>query len=362
MKRVDLPLPKSYAQCDIHQLRALMALLTDASKRIGLSQLRKFDNLEYKMAAFFRLARLEVVEPADETKPIDKQHYICRLIPYTIAEERKWHGLYHRMRRLYSWLRRKVLGDDDTFPLYVWQINYWLLSVDGRGKKKVGVFDWIVSQSTDLYAYPLETMRLRHGLHRETFRCPPPLMDGFSWHRYRMAQDYMEMYVNRSNRLLQLQRRGAKVTRREVEQAIKDVDIARAMFLATVFERKIDYTDETGIKRHGFRYHKEQVSDTMTFFRSFPDTDWQIMLVWWSSQMQYLSRTYPKVFKRQATANKRSNPLEIYTRTTATIEKYLHITAEEVDNEPYTTIIQQLQDMILRNEEMERINKKSGKN
>ena len=134
------------------------------------------------------------------------------------------------------------------------------------------------------------------------------------------------------------------------------------MFLATVFERKIDYTDETGIKRHGFRYHKEQVSDTMTFFRSFPDTDWQIMLVWWSSQMQYLSRTYPKVFKRQDTANKRSNPLEIYTRTTATIEKYLHITAEEVDNEPYTTIIQQLQDMILRNEEMERINKKSGKN
>ena len=75
--------------------------------------------------------------------------------------------------------------------------------------------------------------------------------------------------------------------------------------------------------------------------------------------MHFLQITYPKVFKVQKVQNKKpSNPLELYTRTTATMEKYLSMTARDVDREPYTTIIQQLDDITRHNEEMEKINQK----
>ena len=40
------------------------------------------------------------------------------------------------------------------------------------------------------------------------------------------------------------------------------------------------------------------------------------------------------------------------------MEKYLSMTARDVDREPYTTIIQQLDDITRHNEEMEKINQK----
>ncbi len=186
-------------------------------------------------------------------------------------------------------------------------------------------------------------------------------MDGFTWQRYRFAQEYMQNYMNAHNRLVKLQQMGRKAAPTDVRKAVQNVDLAKALFLATIYERRITYIDEdTGRSVTRFHYRSNQSSDYAPYFRNFHDRDWQLILLWWSSMMAYLGKTFPKVFKKQSVGrNERpSNPLEIYTRTTATMEKYLSMTARDVDREPYTTILQQLEDIARNNEEVERINKR----
>lgn len=186
------------------------------------------------------------------------------------------------------------------------------------------------------------------------------MMDGFSWQRYRFCQDFMQLYADQQNQLVRLARQGRMASPDELLKAARSVDLAKAMFLATIFERRLRFVDETtGRPRTDFCYQSNQHSDNAPYFRNFPDGDWQLILLWWQSMMHYLAKQFPKVYKRQpvSSTGKTPNPLEIYTRTTATLEKYLQVTAHDIEREPYTTILQQLEDITNHNEEMERIQK-----
>lgn len=359
--QIDLRLPTSWNRCSLNELRAIAEIMTDCAFRA--SRLRPFDMMEVKVAVFFRLANLEVVEPLNPRKPVEQQYYNVRIRPFSLAEE------HSRMRRWYrrsiAWFKRSVLGHDDTFSLYLWQIHSWLAPTPANGKKegKPGLLDWLDASSPDnLLLFPLRTITRRRSFFCRNVRFlgPAPLMDGFTWQRYRFAQDYMGNYVNAQNRLLQLQRMGRRVSSSDMLKAVKNLDFAKALFLATIYNRRITYVnEETGQTVTDFHYQSNQSSDNAPFFRNFPDRDWQLILLWWQGMMHFLQNTYPKVFKVQKVQNKKpSNPLELYTRTTATMEKYLSMTARDVDREPYTTIIQQLDDITRHNEEMEKINQK----
>lgn len=333
-------------------------------RALHASPLRPFDMMEVKIAVFFRLTNIEVVEPLNPRVPVEEQYYTCRMRPYSLEEEGRG-VLYRKWKVLKVWFRRRVLGHDDTFSLYVWQIHSWLSATPAKGKNRAqpGLLDWLdMEQGGGLLLFPLREVRRRKGfsLRKVAFLGPAPLMDGFSWQRYRFAQDYMQNYMTVQNRLVQLQQLGRKASPTDVLKATKNLDMAKALFLATIYERRITYVDEeTGRTVTRFRYQSSQSSDNAPYFRNFHDRDWQLVLLWWSSMMAYLGKTFPKVFKKQPVGkNERpANPLEIYTRTTATMEKYLSMTARDVDREPYTTILQQLEDISRHNEEMERINK-----
>ena len=361
-KKIDLKLPTSWNRCTLAQLRAIAEIMVE--RALHASPLRPFDMIEIKIAVFFRLANIEVVEPLNPRVPVEAQYYTCRLRPYTVeGETRAWP--YRTWGRLKAWCSRRILGHDDTFSLYVWQVHSWLSDTPAKGKNRArpGLLDWLdMERGGGLLLFPLRDIRRRKGLslRRVAFRGPAPLMDGFSWHQYRLAQDYMQNYMTVQNRLVQLQQMGRKAAPPEVLKAAKNVDLAKALFLATIYERRITFVDEeTGRTMTDFRYQSNQSSDYAPYFRHFSDRDWQLVLLWWSSMMAYLGKTFPKVFKKQPVGkNERpANPLEIYTRTTATMEKYLSMTARDVDREPYTTILQQLEDISRHNEEMERINK-----
>ena len=74
----------------------------------------------------------------------------------------------------------------------------------------------------------------------------------------------------------------------------------------------------------------------------------------------YLQEKYPHCFKKQdiKTIHKNVNSLDLYTRTTATMEKYLSMSEKDVNNQTFHIILQHLDDMAKENEEMEKIKSK----
>ena len=376
-RHIDLHLPRSWNQCSLTQLRAIADIMVTCS--LNADHLHPFDMYQVKVGVFFRLTGLKIIEPINPRVPVEDQYYQCRLLPYSLDDEHRWCGLYRRWRTFRAWFSRSVLGRDDSFSLYLWQIDYWLrerkekprpavltpIGELNKPKERIipGMLDWLNGGSADaIMRFPLPDLHLRrHPFgRRHTFRGPNPMMDGFSWQRYRFCQDFMQLYADQQNQLVRLARQGRMASPDELLKAARSVDLAKAMFLATIFERRLRFVDETtGRPRTDFCYQSNQHSDNAPYFRNFPDGDWQLILLWWQSMMHYLAKQFPKVYKRQpvSSTGKTPNPLEIYTRTTATLEKYLQVTAHDIEREPYTTILQQLEDITNHNEEMERIQK-----
>ena len=409
---INLKIPTSYSRCSLAELRAIADVMADCAARADIYH--PFNMQEVRQAVFFRLTGIEVLEPVNPRVPVEEQYYKCRLRPYSLEEEERYHGLLARWRRTKAWIRTNILGYDDTFSLYLWQINFWLnpsvsmpeheesqespaannpksptptkntslIALLSQHADKVGnvsmpdaddqedddlpplpelpqhpgVLDWLDPSSKDhLMIFPFESVRR----HRKTFKAPAPLMDGFSWKRYRFAQDFMSNYIDMQNACLRLQRNPATPPK-ELKKAIRQLDLSKALFLANIFNARIAYIDEqTGQRREDFHYQSNQAYDNSKFFRNFPDRDWQLITLWWQGMMYYLAVTYPKVFKKQKMSQAPTNPLELYTRTTATMEKYIGIPARDVDREPYTVILQQISDIIQQNEETERISKEA---
>ena len=75
--------------------------------------------------------------------------------------------------------------------------------------------------------------------------------------------------------------------------------------------------------------------------------------------MHTLSKRFPHVFKVQKVDNRRPNtPLEIYTATTATMQKYAGLTEDQVNHQSYSLVLEHLERLSKENEEMEKIRRK----
>lgn len=355
IRKTDLRLPRSWNECSTAQLELISRILLEQIARAD--RYHPFDMRNVKLACFFVLSGLEVVEGPSLSLPIGEQYYLCRLSS-SGKGWRRWFG--HRS------------GGGDTFPLYLWEINYWLSpKASTKDRQSVeyissgaGILDWMDSNSASkLTRFPYPTLRLRlpgHWLCRRTqFQGPAPDMDGFSWQQYRFASDLMGQYTQLSNNLVRMQRMGS-FTPVQMEQQTHSVNEARAMFLATIFNRRIPYLDpNTSLRTVDFHYDTRQFRDNAGYFRQFPDHRWQPVLFWWTGMMHTLSRRFPHVFKVQPTDSRQrpSTPLEIYTATIATMQKYASLTEDQVNNQSYSLVLEHLERLSKENEEMERIRK-----
>ena len=214
-----------------------------------------------------------------------------------------------------------------------------------------------------LTRFPYPTLRLRNPQHwrrkRTEFAGPAQDMDGFSWQQYRFATDLMGQYTQLSNSLIKMKQIG-KFKPEQIAQQADSVDQARSMFLATIFNRRIAFLDlNTSLRTVDFHYDTRQFNDNAAYFRRFPDYRWQPILFWWTGMMHTLSRRFPHVFKVQKFENKRpSTPLEIYTATIATMQKYASLTEDQVNNQSYSLVLEHLERLSKENEEMEKLRKK----
>lgn len=378
--KIDLKLPRNWNDCSLLQLRAIADILVGCALR--QSRYRQFSIDDVKIACFIRLSGIEIIKGVDATLPVEEQFYLCRMLPYSLDDEHRWHGFYPRWQLFRRWVRKCFGKEAVTFPLYLWQIQSWLTPQKHGRRTLPGKLDWLdTTNGNQLLIFPFSELRRRKGGvgWKVVFHGPAPFMDGFTWQRYRFCQDYMEAVRIAENRLVQLTQQTTPLLRRKAHsradrrkqwqatrtliQQHEYVQKMHAHFLATLFVRKVHYIDaESGQRKYDFHYQSGQSITNMKFFLSLSQQDWQLVVLWWQGMMHWLSTQYPKVFKTSKVENKKPvNPMEVYTRTTATLEKYLHTTAAALDNEPYTTVLQQLNDIMVRNEEYERINREMKK-
>lgn len=345
--RINLHLPHSWNHCTLEELRTIARVF-----RTGVSnstRYKPFSMHSAKIALFFAFAGLEVLSPINPRVPVESQYYEVRF--RCSKWKRFWLNLFDRL----------TAQNGDKFNLYLWQISYWIDPQKDviTGKEKAGMLDWLDREkSVGLLVFPFDSIKRRKGfcLFRKEFHGPATLMQDFSWSRYRIAQDYMALYVEQNNTLLQMSQQGDKVSQRDLMKQAKTVDLTRAMFLACIFNGKVSVVEEQSQKvRKEWAYQSNQFSDNAPYFRNFDEIDWQLILFWWQGMMHYLQRHYPRCFKTQKTEGKIANPLELYTRTTATMEKYLGLDEDKVNRQSFQIVLQHMEDMARESEEMDKI-------
>lgn len=321
---LNLKFPKDWNDCSVSQLEQVASVLIDCAERSD--RFHPFDMREVKVALFFLMSELKIVEGLTLNDK-GEEAYIVR---HPSVKE----PFYLELWKLNSFIDGVI--DTET------------LQYEKPEKEQDGVFDWLDDESHSgplLFPYEKVTTNGRFPLNKRTYKGVAPLMQDFTWQRYRHCIDWMEEYIRRENVRI---RAVAKAhgcpahspLHADVRNAEREADDARASFLSELI---------TGMEG------KDHL------FRNFDKVKWQVILFWWAEQMHYLHRTYPRCFKKQgfgAKGKKPHNPFELYTRTIATMEKYLGLDEDKVNSQTYTLVLQHLEDMAKGSEEIEKMKRK----
>ena len=282
VRRIDLVVPQSWNQCSTPQLEQIAQILL--LEQASVTRYRPFDPLKFKARCFFALAGLEVVGE----------------------------GLFRRNR------------NEKPFPIEDWQlmsfVNDNLQWLDDFSQLQIFPYEQYPPHSTLLTPH-FSLLTPPSSLLTPRLSCPQPLLDGYTWQRYRQTQDYLQLYVMLTN-----------------EQGdAKEIEDARVHFLMAVFDAQKPYR----------------------CLRRMPAYRFQLILIWWQSQMAWLQQKFRRCFKKSAEGGSSQLPIELYTRSTATLQKYLSLSEAQINQQPCLVVLQHLEDMAREAEEMERIRRKS---
>lgn len=190
-KRINLTLPKHWNQCTTEQLELISQVMQEQLLR--QDRYHTFSMYNVKLAMFFALSGIQIVASPNPREATEAQYYTCRFL--------------------------KDGKRADTFPLYLWQINYWLSPKAKTDDKEsaeylaqgAGMLDWLDNErGMFLTKFPYPTLKRRRSWWRmrKTFQGAFPDLDGFSWAQYRFASDTMGTYTQLSNSLVQMQQMG----------------------------------------------------------------------------------------------------------------------------------------------------------
>lgn len=313
IERIDLRMPKGWSDMTVTELETVASVLVEAA-----AQRPALNPKQVKVKLFLALTGLEVLESANPAKPVEEQYLVvCRR------------------------------GHVERLVMYLWQMHYWM-------EEQMG---WI-DKPSNLLMFPYKEYKKWTWKGRHKYEGPSALMQNFQWRQYRIAGEYMGYFITESNRLVKM--RESNVSASEIKKQLHAVARAKGLFLATLFNRKVKFVDaETKLIRKEFVYVSSQSIRNWRDFEHFSDVKFQVVLFWWTGTMNWLQKKYPKVFKStNPKKNTVANPLELYTRQTATMEKYLGINEEELNRELYTNVLQHLQDMMDESDRMKELNNK----
>lgn len=326
---LDLKVPKGWGMCSTRELEMIAEEMIRSQMMASLSRFHPFDWTEIKTRLFFRFAEVTIVSQyvydGDETDArYGNMTFVCR---------------------------HPSLGKQ-TFELQTWQVHSfmsqlaWLDATDSKGRA--------VAMPKMMWPYPERVWRWQWKRWKPTkeYYRPGELMDGLTWAQYRLANDWMEVYTNASNALILEQEKVAKANPDRIRELAKQQQEARLEVLAQLFY--VSDPAATGGARPAPR----------RLLRKISEVEWQVVMFWWSSMMQYLKEQYPKCFKSadkkpRSRSKQQPLPIELYTRSMATLQKYLGgMTEDEINAQTAHAILRHLNDMAVEAEEMEKIKRK----
>jgi len=394
---LDLHVPKGWQMCTTRELEMIAEEMIRAQMMASLSRFHPFDWVEIKTRLFFRFAGVEVLGSAqpsgsdldiasrsDASQGSDpsntsgnesldirtkEQNNSAQQLgsgpdrasasdaqsapdpqsqsapdPYTAPDPQS-----QSVSDPQSFRCRK---GDVEFELQTWQVHSfldqlkWLDATDAKGRP--------LPMPKLMWPYPERLWRLRwkRWMPEKDYYRPGELLDGLSWAQYRLANDWMEIYTNAANGLIAEQEKHAKANPERIRSLAEQQENARLEVLAQLFYVS-DPAEPSKVK-----------SAPRRLLRKITEVEWQVIMFWWSSMMQYLKGQYPKCFK-SSDKNPRSRskqqplPIELYTRSMATLQKYLGgLTEDEINAQTAHAILRHLNDMAVEAEEMEKIRRK----
>ena len=287
-------------------------------------------NVPWKVDCLLRLAGLEMIEGPHPEVAVEEQYIVVQ----RIKDKRSW----------WSWLHWSTHEDNEPFALYLWQIHYW---IDKH-------LSWL-DQPPYLPSFPYPIWK-KNG---KEFHGPKTWLSDWKWAQYRMMQDYLQYYFEITKIALRKLPKANADEQRKIQQQLKT---AKALVLATIYCRRVKVVDEeTHLKKRDWVYLANQSSENNRYFQDYPERMFQVVLLWWGSQMERLHQIYPKCFKSNAkkqAKRKEPDPLELYARLTATLEKYTGFDEKTIDKESHEVVLRNLSRMIEENEEIERMRSK----
>lgn len=313
---LDLHVPKGWQMCTTRELEMIAEEMIRAQMMASLSRFHPFDWVEIKTRLFFRLAEVEVTDMVEDE--YENNIFICR---------------------------HPSLGKTE-FPLETWQVHSfleqlkWLDATDAKGRplpmpkmmwpypKRVWV-PWSQTKEWHIY-YPWFEW------------CTPggQLLDGMTWQTYRFINDWMEAYTIKANAIVAEREKHGKTDPKQLRRLMREERDLRTTILSLIF----------GCPKWRIRIAR------------ISEVEWQVIMFWWSSMMQYLKEQYPKCFKSSAKPSRSKQqplPIELYTRSMATLQKYLEgLTEDEINAQTAHAILRHLNDMAIEAEEMEKIRRK----
>lgn len=319
-KTLDLKVPRGWQQCSTRELEMIAEEILRSQMMASLSRFHPFDWVEIKTRLFFRFAGVEVTDMVEDE--YENNVFICR---------------------------HPSLGKTE-FPLETWQVHSfleqlkWLDATDGKGRA--------LPMPKLMWPYPTR-LRRWWPLWKREYYAPGELMDGMTWQTYRWINDWMETYAMKANAIVAEREknhgdRSHDASQRNqghvplIRQLAREERELRITILSLIF----------GCPRWRIRMAR------------FSDVEWQTVMFWWSSMMQYLKEQYPKCFKSsdkkpRSRSKQQPLPIELYTRSMATLQKYLGgLTEDEINAQTAHAILRHLNDMAIEAEEMEKIRKK----
>ena len=305
--KINLTLPTSWGTCTPEQLEQI-CLAQQVAMRVPADQ----QGMAWKAECFLRLAGLELMDDVQ-----------------TDEEEEKY---------------VMVKKDSDEFRLYLWQIHSFIMD-------NLAFLD--THPNVVRFPYP------EWECGGKKFRGPSIYLSGWTWQQYRLLKDYLDYFFKVEEKVNHAEEPHGAGSKGQEDLLQK----AMGMVLATLYDAETDYLDETTrLAVHGYHYRPEQSTENAKWFEDYPAVRFAVILMWWATVAMKLQKDYPKCFssgnQKKHKIPKPQDPIAEYARTTATLEKYMGVNEQELQQESFTVVLQHLQDMIKQNEEIERMNQR----
>ena len=344
--------------CSTRELEMIAEEMMRAQMLASLSRFHPFDWTEIKTRLFFRFSGVEVIgsDPGVASRSDASQGSDPRNTSGNESLDirtKEQNNPPQENMSLCSSVEKESFRcrkGDVEFELATWQVHSfleqlkWLDATDAKGRP--------LPMPKLMWPYPERLWRLRwkRWMPEKDYYRPGELLDGLSWAQYRLANDWMEVYTNAANGLIAEQEKHAKANPERIRSLAEQQENARLEVLAQLFYVS-DPAEPSKVK-----------SAPRRLLRKITDVEWQVCLFWWSSMMQYLKEQYPKCFKSSAKPSRSRQqplPIELYTRSMATLQKYLGgLTEDEINAQTAHAILRHLNDMAVEAEEMEKLRRK----